>query len=99
GRDLTHHRPLAAIPVAAASEHDPETPPAMGTQAAQGVLERFRLVRVIDVDRRAARGSRHLLHSPGDADELVEHAEHIVGSLASADRETGGAEDVQRLEL
>ena len=54
-RDRAHHRALALVAIAAAAEHDDKLALRIGPQRRQRLLERIRLVRIVDEDRRAAR--------------------------------------------
>src|SRR5262245_61150111 len=51
--DAAHDRPLAAIPIAACTEHHGELSLRVGTQACQRLLERVGLARIVDKDRRS----------------------------------------------
>ena len=52
--DLAHHRPLAAVAVAAAAEHHDQLALGERPQGRQHRLQRLGLVGVVDIDRRAA---------------------------------------------
>ena len=73
--DLAHHRPLAAIAIAAAAEHHDQLAAGEGPQGRQHGLERLGLVGVVDIDRRrpsgdgrrAAGGRARRSRSPGPA--------------------------------
>ena len=53
-RDLAHHRPLAAVAVAARAEHDDQPPGRQLARRQQHLLQRVRLVRVVDEHARTA---------------------------------------------
>ena len=63
-RDLAHHRPLAAIAVAAAAEHADEPARRVGPQRVQHIRQRVGLVGVVDEDQRAVDARRRAPAAP-----------------------------------
>src|SRR5581483_7843040 len=74
-RNTPHDRALAGIAVAAGAEYHGERPPGVGTQALESLLERVRLVRIVDEDRRAAAVADELQPALG-AGEVLERGEN-----------------------
>ena len=64
GGDRAHHRPLAAVAVAAGAEHDDEPAARVGPQRIERLGERVGLVRVVDEDRRAVADGRRVRAGP-----------------------------------
>ena len=66
GSDSPHFRSLAAIAVAAAAEHDKQTPALgyMAAQSGQRIFQRIRRMRIIDKNRCAFRCATGQLHAP-----------------------------------
>ena len=87
---------LPGIAVAAAAEHHDEVAAHEGPQRRERLLERVRLMRVIDEDRRAL-AAADAFETAGRAFELFERREDRAGRAARGDAKTGGDKRVRHL--
>ncbi len=96
--DFAHDRPLARIAVAAATEHQHETPAHEGPERGDRLLERVGLMRVIDKDRRAA-DVADALEAPRRAFQRLQRLEHRIRLAARRDAKAGGDQRVGDLKV
>ena len=95
--DLTHHRPLAGVAIAAGAEHDDETTGRIGPQRFERLGERVRLVGVVDEDRRAVFFSDQI-ETPLGAFERGECSEHGCRLAVGSNRKSGSDQCILDLE-
>ena len=96
--DLAHDRPLAAVAVAAAAEHDPQPRLGVRRDRLQDRLERARRVGVVDEDLAARRRARDPLHAPGHAFEPGQRLDRGLRGKPGCDRQAERGQCVGCLE-
>src|SRR6185503_19526728 len=96
-RDRAHQRTLAFIAVATGAEHHDEMTLHVRPQRLDGLLQRIRLVRVVDKHRRAIPLANQIEPALGPL-QRFERLEHWVGRAAGRNRKTGRHQRVLDLE-
>ena len=99
GGDLAHDRALAAVAVAAAAEDDDDAAGGEGPDRGEHVFQRVRLVRVVDIDRRAVLSRAGKVEPAGRALEMLERGERLGDRRAGGGGEAGGDQRVEYLEV
>ena len=98
GGDLAHDRPLAAVTIAATTEHHDELAAREGTERTQHGLQRLRLVGIIDIDGRTRPMAGHELQSAWSAGQTAQPRHGPRRIAARRHHEAESREGIGRLE-